>query len=170
MINARGCKPMDDFETFARDKIAKLRAEADGLEKTLKEFQAIHARKAGAVRRSGDQPRAGAFGVILEAITAAGPDGLTLDQMTEAAGAEGYDVKRPTLRSQVWQAAKDGTIIQIEPGRYRAPVGDYDLTKGMMDFNEAPRRGASEDFVGVKPVAPMPREDFAADLDDEIPF
>ncbi len=38
---------MDDFETFTRDKIARLRAEADALEKILKEFMGTKARLAG---------------------------------------------------------------------------------------------------------------------------
>ena len=140
---------MDDFENFTREHIARLRSDADALEKTLKAFVATKARQAGASRRSGDQPRSGAFGVVMEAILGAGAEGLNLDEMIEAASAEGYEVKRSTLRSQVWQAKEDGLLTQIEPGRYRSSVID--------------------DFASVKiPVAP--RETFTADLDDEIPF
>lgn len=159
---------MDDFESFTREKIARLRAEADALEKILKEFQATQARLAGAARRSGgDQPRSGAFGVIMDAIAGSGVDGLTLDQMIAAAEAEGYLVKRPTLRSQVWQATKDGQLTQLEPGRYRSSVVD--------DFEDisalAPKQPAREIAPGVEGrKVTGPREDFSADLDDEIPF
>jgi hypothetical protein len=145
---------MDDFENFTREHISRLRAEADALEKTLKAFLATKARQAGASRRSGDQPRSGAFGVVLEAILNAGAEGLTLDEMIEAAAAEGYEVKRTTLRSQVWQAKEDGQLIQMEPGRYRSSALDA--------------------FAGVKiePETPVsdPKEHFPVDLDDEIPF
>jgi hypothetical protein len=175
---------MDDFETFAREKIGRLRAEADALEKVLKEFQAVHARRAGAKRRSGDQPRSGAFGVILEAIAAAGAEGLTLDQMIEAAAAEGYDVKRATLRSQVWQAKNDDLLIPLEQGRYRAPIGALELTSGSVNLDEAPRLvpPARQRFRVAMGLPAQPKteqiedeedetdEDLLEDLDDEIPF
>jgi|GEM_PF-5687511 len=173
---------MDDFEAFTRDRIGRLRTEADALEKTLKEYVSARARKEGATRRSGgDNPRSGAFGVIMEAIAAAGPEGLTLDQMIDAAAEGGFEVKRNTLRSQIWSAKNDGAVEQVKTGVYRAPaipgLGsgrmafstdlDDDMPEPVGGFSSAPpRRSPAEDFKGVK----IPREDFTADLDDEIPF
>jgi hypothetical protein len=174
---------MDDFESFTREQISRLRLEADALEKALKAFQASKARLTGAARRSGgDQPRSGAFGVIMEAISKAGPKGLTLDEMIAAAAAEGYEVKRGTLRSQIWQAKNDGEVLPLEAGRYRNPIGDAELTHGAMNYDEAPTpERAARDEGGYsggfssgprthQPAPPAPREEFSADLDDEIPF
>lgn len=175
---------MDDFETFTRDRISRLRAEADALEKTLKEYMSARARRDGVARRSGgDNPRSGAFGVIMDAIATAGPQGLTLDQMIDVAAEEGFEVKRNTLRSQIWTAKNEGALQQVKTGVYRVPAGEHELTAGKMDFNDAPRQPPSEggfssghqrstvkeDFAGVK----LPRAEFSAvldDEDDEIPF
>ncbi len=164
---------MSDFETFTREKIVRLRADADALEKILKEFLGTQARAAGASRRSGpDQPRAGAFGAVMEAINAAGFEGLTLDKMIEAAEAEGYVVKRPTLRSQIFQAKSDGLLVQIEPGRYRSAsaIDPSDF----LGAPNAPRYGdVFDEAVRGAPGGSGghgPRESFSADLDDEIPF
>ncbi|WGM41122.1 hypothetical protein [Caulobacter sp. NIBR1757] len=163
---------MEDMEAFMRDKIARLRAEADALEKTLKEYLSVQARVAGAARRSGDHPRSGAFGVILEAIGKAGPNGMTLDEMIDAAKDEGYEVKRNTLRSQIWSAKEEGVLSQIEPGRYRVPL--------VPKPPPPPRERTAEEAFGVPQSGGFgggsraqptgPREDFGADLDDEIPF
>lgn len=163
---------MDDYETFTRDKIARLRADADALEKNLKEFLATQARKSGAARRSGpDQPRSGAFGVVLEAIAAAGEAGLDLNQMTQAAADEGYDIHRPTLRSQVWQAKKDGLLQQLEPGKYRLSTGHEASSVGIFGqiariLNQVDSKDGG--LQGTEPTGA--RESFTADLDDEIPF
>lgn len=171
---------MDEFESFTREKITRLRAEADALEKILKEFQGTKARQAGASRRSGgDQPRAGAFGVVMEAITGAGASGLSLDQMIQAAEAEGYEVKRPTLRAQVWKAKEDGQLAQMEPGRYRLAVHDAFAN---VVVEPPPARTADDDdgytgggFQRTPPhlmpkSPPAPPGTFETDLDDEIPF
>jgi hypothetical protein len=166
---------MDDFESFTRAKIANLRTEADALEKILKEFQATKARLAGAARRSGgDQPRAGAFGAVMEAIIAAGPQGLTLDEMMQAAGAEGYEIKRGTLRSQVWKSKEDGALTQMEQGRYRYAA--HDIFGGVRVDAPTPEEvqevysGGGFQPAGGRPQSTGPRESFSADLDDEIPF
>lgn len=110
---------MSDFETFARDEIARLRAEADALEKTLKKFQASMSRVA---RVSSGEPRSGGgFGAVLDALAAAGPRGLSLDEMIEAAEVAGFEVKRNTLRSQLFTAKGKGQVEPLEAGRYRAP-------------------------------------------------
>ena len=150
---------MDDFESFTREHIARLRAEADALEKTLKAFVATKARQTGAIRRSGDQPRAGAFGVVMDAIVGAGEEGLDLDQMIEAAAAEGYEVKRATLRSQVWQAKENGVLTQMKPGRYRSSAIDA--------FADVKLNPTIDRFLKADA---NPRETFTADLDEEIPF
>jgi hypothetical protein len=144
---------MSDFEQFTREQIARLRAEADALEKTIKSFEAARARVSGGARRSAsDQPRAGAFGVVMDAIVAAGAKGLTLDEMLQAASLAGHMVKRATLRAQVWKAKEDGALVQIEPGRYRSSAVDQ--------------------FAGVI-IDPLDDDGERADqpdLDDEIPF
>jgi len=160
---------MDDFESFTREKIARLRAEADALEKSLKEFVGSKARQAGASRRSGgDQPRAGAFGVVLQAIAGAGDAGLSLDDMVAAAEAEGYEVKRATLRAQVWKAKEDGALIQMEPGRYKSPFAGVQID----DPDDSEEGGYSGGGFTAAPRSqpPGPREKPPADLDDEIPF
>jgi len=168
---------MDDFEEFTRDRIARLRAEADALDKTLKEYLSAKNRQVGQTRRSGpDQPRSGAFGVVMEAIANAGPEGLTLDQMIDAAAAEGFTVKRNTLRSQVWQAKNDSELVALEAGRYRAasatpsssPRADDD-TWGQFSSPAAVRKrerpATFQQTVGT--MRPSAESD---DLDDEIPF
>ncbi|WP_293902699.1 hypothetical protein [Phenylobacterium sp.] len=179
---------MDDFETFTRDRIARLRSEADALEKTLKEYTSAKARISGASRRSGsDNPRGGAFGAIMDAIRAAGIDGLTLDQMIDVAADEGFEVKRNTLRSQIWTAKNDGDLEQVKTGVYRI-AGAAELTSGRIEFSRdlddemPPRRPAREEFTPLAegpapdrgfssgPLRAAPREEFSHDLDDEIPF
>jgi hypothetical protein len=175
---------MDDFETFTRDRIARLRAEAEALEKTLKEYTAARARVSGQARRSGgDNPRSGAFGVILAAIGAAGIEGLTLDEMIDAAAAEGFEVKRNTLRSQIWSAKERGEVEPIAAGRYRIAgasdkIPGLDFSTDLDDdpgayrggFSSRPRpANPAEDFKDGRMPA-EPKEEFSADLDDEIPF
>jgi hypothetical protein len=160
---------MDEFESFTREKISRLRAEADALERTLKDFQAARNRLKGATQRAGpDQPRAGAFGVVLEAILASAREGLNLDQMIEAAEQQGYEVKRPTLRAQVWKAKEDGTLVQMEPGRYRSSL--YDDFAGVSVPSEAARQLAS-DFRPKSVIdSPAGGGSILDTLDDEIPF
>ena len=97
----------------------------------------------------------------MEAIAAAGMEGLTLDQMIAAAAGEGYEVKRNTLRSQVWASKEAGDLTQIEPGRYRSSAIDGFAGVLVLDDND-------ED--AGKGYETGPRETFTADLDDEIPF
>jgi hypothetical protein len=157
---------MDDFETFTRDKISRLRAEADALEKILKEFQGTKARKDGVARRSGgDQPRGGAFGVIMDAILQAGREGMTLDEMIAVASEDGYEVKRPTLRAQCWKAKEDGVLTAMEPGRYRSStIDDFAGVRiNPQDLTQQPEHGFGADRRSVQPAIPD-------NLDDEIPF
>lgn len=166
-----------DYETFTRDKIAKLRLELEALEKSLKEFESAQARLSGAARRSGgDNPRSGAFGVIMEAIAAAGPEGLTLDQMVEAAAEEGFVVKRNTLRSQIWQAKKDDELEQLAAGQYRvpsrAPIADTlggDAAPRQANYFLTPEQRKTE-FRRTMGLPKEARQDFTVEPDDdEIP-
>jgi hypothetical protein len=144
-----------DFETFTREKIARLRAEAEALEKSLKEYQAAMARAAGPARRGSND--GSAFSVVMEAIAAAGAEGLTLDGMIEAAKEKGHDVKRNTLRSQIWQAKQDERVEQMEAGRYRIPGAP----------SSAPAEPAPSYVARARPTVTA-ADDFP--LDDEIPF
>ena len=172
---------MDETEALLRERIEKLRTEADTLERALKDILTTRARKTGAARRSGaDQPRAGAWGAIFEAIRTAGPEGMTLDEMERVAEAEGYEVKRPTLRSQVWKAKEEGQLIQLEPGRYRWFQNDFFADVKLPDDPPPlpvrprptrPIRESSSDPPAGPPPATFDDEPEAiGELDDEIPF
>lgn len=157
---------MDDFEDFTRDRIAKLKAEAEALEKTLKEYLSAKARMSGQQRRSGsDHPRGGAFGIIMDAIAAAGPHGLSIDDMIEAAEAEGLSVKRNTLRGQIWQAKNNGELEALEAGRYRR-AGAGDEPQRTKSDPSGFTSGGFQRSVSAS-MRPTPAE---PDLDDEIPF
>jgi hypothetical protein len=155
-----------DYETFTRDKIVRLRAEADALEKTLKEFQAATARASAPSRRTGPQ-EGSAFGAVMDLIQAAGTAGMTLDEMIEQAAVRGYEVKRNTLRSQLWQAKKEGRVIQYETGRYAFVAPPLDFEDNPPE-PEPENQGFSGGFQRRQPTGP--RESFSADMDDEIPF
>jgi hypothetical protein len=135
-----------DFETYTRDKITKLRAdaaalerEASQLERLLGEFMKKH-RPAGDVARSAGTPavvanneaystevaspprrRAGsAFKAIMDAIVAAGPAGLSLDEMMAVAERDGLTIQRPTLRSQLHHEKAKGRVVPLGIGRFAA--------------------------------------------------
>ena len=127
----------DDFETYTRGKIGALRAEADQLERLLAEFlktrRRAEAMPAGALavmrnpqsgaERVNQEPRRrgnSAFGKVMEAISAAGPEGMSLDEMTAVAEREGSPIPRNTLRSQVWHEKTKGRLIGFANGRYAA--------------------------------------------------
>jgi fructosamine-3-kinase len=126
---------MDDFETFARTKIAALRAEADQLERLLREFQAKRRQAAasGAGHSAAQaavveisvptRPRrreGSAFGKIMEAVQAAGAEGMSIDDMLSVAAREGITVERNTLRSQIWHEKRKGRLVPLANGRYAA--------------------------------------------------
>lgn len=177
-----------DYETFTREQIARLRAEADALEKNLKAFQAHSARvaSAGSMGTTTGRPRTlagSAFSAVMEAIEAAGRDGLTLNEMIEAARVEGHEVKRNTLRSQVWSAKEDGRLFQLDKGRYAVlnPALDFntaarqDIEKEVDDGGGYGSGALGRTFRATETRGP--RETFSADLDDievdlddEIPF
>lgn len=153
---------MDDFEEFTKDRIAKLRAEVEALERTLKDYVSARARMSGQQRRSGgDQPRSGAFGIIMDAIAAAGPRGMSIDDMIEAAESEGFTVKRNTLRGQIWQAKNNGELEALEAGRYRRAGSDP-----VRRQSDEPSFSSGGFQREVKASMRAPE----ADLDDEIPF
>lgn len=151
---------MDDFEAFAREKIGRLRAEIDALEKTLKEYQVAMGRSV----RSSSGPaevRSGAFGAVLEALAAAGPDGMSLDDMMSAAQSAGFNMNRNTLRSQLFSAKNKGQVEAMDgQGRYRAPQ------------RKATERSAppAVEKVGVTTARPSKSTYNVFDLDEEIPF
>lgn len=151
---------MDDFESFMREKIARLRAEADALEKTLKEFSGSRARASGGSRASSGAT-AGGFGAVLEALDAAGTEGLTLDEMIEAASRKGFTVNRNTLRSQLWGAKNQERVEQMEPGRYRSPRAQRQDVRA----SEVGMQGSMAAGTAVKPKQPAPPPEW-----DEIPF
>lgn len=175
---------MSDFETFTREKIARLRLEADALEKILKEFVGSRARATGASARSGTAATGG-FGAVMEALAEAGEAGLSLDQMIAAASERGFDVNRNTLRSQLWSAKNAEKVEQIEPGRYRAVGAEGASPTAEQAFGKStekapPPPSADEDdytagFSTAQPPkppvqppwhkAPPPPKD-----DDDIPF
>jgi len=174
---------MSDFETFTREKIARLRLEADALEKILKEFVGSRARATGAAARGGSTATGG-FGAVMDALTEAGDAGLSLDEMIAAASEKGFEVLRNTLRSQLWSAKNAGKVEQIEPGRYRAlgaepPTAEEAFGKGA---TKAPPPQVDEDdyrsgFTTApqpKPAAPVQapwhRPPPPTKADDDIPF
>ncbi|NJL08368.1 MAG: hypothetical protein HC900_08950 [Methylacidiphilales bacterium] len=137
---------MSDFEEFTRQKIARLRAEADTLEQMLREYQA-HARKsvsaAQIAPKSASRPsdlfvspaetinpeskeptRRGnsAFGAVMTALKSAGPGGMSLDEMEAAANAAGRPIKRPALRSQIWYEKNKGRVVEVGEGRYAVAI------------------------------------------------
>ncbi|MGK2911682.1 MAG: hypothetical protein ACSLE1_18040 [Sphingobium sp.] len=150
---------MSDMEEFMRDKIARLRSEADALEKVLKEFT-------GAKGRSTRQAGAptGGFGAVMDALEEAGPAGMSLDEMIQAASDRGYDVNRATLRSQLWTAKNNDKVEALEPGRYRS-----------LTAVEAPKIVDQDDYssgfrTGPLKPEPAPTPQVNYDLNDEIPF
>lgn len=151
---------MDDFEAFAREKISRLRAEIDALEKTLKEYQVAMGRSV----RSSSGPtevRSGAFGAVLDALTAAGPAGMSLDDMMSAAQSAGFNMNRNTLRSQLFSAKNKGQVEAMEgQGRYRAPQ------------RKAPERSPppTNNDGGNPQSRPSQATHNVFDLDEEIPF
>ncbi|MDP3656501.1 MAG: hypothetical protein Q8R45_05995 [Brevundimonas sp.] len=166
---------MSDFETFTREKIARLRLEADALEKILKEFVGSRARATGASARSGTAATGG-FGAVMEALAEAGEAGLSLDQMIAAASERGFGVNRNTLRSQLWSAKNAEKVEQIEPGRYRA-VGAEPAPAKADDAAERPPAKApppaDDDYSSGfstgganKPTGPT----VSYDLNDDIPL
>ena len=123
----------DDFETYARGKIAALRDEADQLERVLAGFLAdrgphsgtsaspFTARLGAPLRREPRRRGNSAFGKVMDAIRAAGPSGLSLDDMAGVAEREGAPIARNTLRSMVWHEKTNGRLIALAAGRYAAP-------------------------------------------------
>lgn len=176
---------MDDFETFTRDKIAKLRAEADAMERFLKEYQVTKARASGSVRRSSEAQvgAGGAFGAILSVLRGKGAKGMSLDEMIHSAEVMGFDVKRNTLRSQLFTAKGKGQVEAMDtPGHYRAPPSQWvsDVQQDYADVHFG-RDGTKEVLVGppetsnadefsfnVGPARTGPKESF--ELDDDPPF
>lgn len=121
----------DNFEIYARGKIAALRAEADQLERVLLDYLSqrgrgvpvapIAAPQMGQLalepRRRGNSP----FGKVMEAIRAAGSGGMSLDEMAAVAERDGTPIPRNTLRSQVWNEKAKGRLIPLDLGRYAVP-------------------------------------------------
>ena len=156
---------MDDFETFTREKIARLRSEIDALEKSLKEFQATRAR-ANSRRPDTEARSGGAFGAVLEQLEREGERGMTIEEMMAFGDLMAIPINRNTLRSQLFQAKNDGRVEQMAVGRYRVPQPKKP---------EATSQNEGYGRSGIERPAPGvtdrgPREQFPADLDDEIPF
>ena len=120
------------FLRWAQAEITRLRDEADGLQRVVDRFLAAHgngpvANQRPAVpaassvrsevplleRRTKNAP-------ILDAIDAAGPDGLTLDQIERAARDAGLTISRDNIRSFLFNAKRMGRIVALGVGRFAA--------------------------------------------------
>jgi hypothetical protein len=161
-----------DYEAFTREKIARLRADADALERHLKEFLVASARASGVPARSRQQgsQEGSAIGAVLDAIDAAGPDGMTLDEMIDDARKGGFEVNRNTLRSQLFTAARNGRVVRLTPGRYASnqqglALDPKDAFAGVViepdRYSDAEHEGQAA--MGAEPILTI-------DADDEIPL
>lgn len=116
----------DRFEGWARLEISRLRAEADALESTLSRFLASHSaadrssqpKTATALHSLSPRKRRSKNDVILSAIDQAGPDGMSMDEIVEAAERAGIVSTRNTLRSFCWNEKQHGRLIQPDVGRF----------------------------------------------------
>jgi hypothetical protein len=148
-----------DFETYTRDKIAKLRADASALEREASQLERLlgdfikkHRTKNDVVRpvtastaatddearsdetASTPRRRAGsAFKIVMDAIIAAGPTGLSLDEMMAVAERNGLIIQRPTLRSQLHHEKSKGRVVPLGIGRFAAAdVGARDSAESLL--------------------------------------
>ena len=119
------------FEIWAPSHIARLRADADALERTLAAYLAETERDSPAPvvvplkptpphspkpnTEGGGRPSK--HGHILDMVLKAGPTGLTTDEIEQAAEAAGRPILRNSLRSFLWTQRQDGRMFQ-ENGRH----------------------------------------------------
>ena len=139
MRRQRGYIPMEpDFEKWALGEIAYHQREAEQLQSVLKKFLASRASAQrntvhNAMRTSmprefpmddsvaserGDKRRNTSNMPILSAIEAAGPNGLDLDQIVDAAVAADIHSSRNAIRAFCWNEKQRGRLISSHHGRY----------------------------------------------------
>lgn len=142
------------FEQWASQEIAKLRLEADALQRALDRYLAETMPAAG-----GDKPkpsqsdeskhkpseapsggRPSKHGHILKLVEEAGPGGLSTDEIEDASAKMGHAIKRNSLRSYLWTQRSDGTLIQRNgrhmSSRFEEEGGPKGNTSDPPDFFE----------------------------------
>lgn len=116
----------------AEERQAKMKAEIEreaarikGLLDALAMYQETKPEQRGTTTRHSSKLKpVSAFGFVLEQIKSAGPRGLTIDEMVREAEAAEIKIKRPSLRSQLFDRKQKGMLIHRN-GRYSlAPESD----------------------------------------------
>jgi hypothetical protein len=108
-----------EFENWARKEIARLRNEADSLDRALKRYleSPSHYRHTDK-RRSKNDP-------ILDAIDQAGLVGLSTDEIMNVAANAGLIMNRNNMRSFCWTAKQRGILKQVSKGRFASANTRY---------------------------------------------
>lgn len=143
------------FEIWAAQEIAKLRTEADALQRTLNRYMGLAdapvRSSVTAVTSATSSPsaslrkpvRASKYGPILDWLDQAGPSGMTMNEIVGRLEAMGSTVKRGSLRAFLWNQGADGRVVNRN-GRYLAqqhqnagepevsPSSSPDLLEGAM--------------------------------------
>lgn len=141
--------------TQCGERLAQIKSEIAGLvvrQEALRDALAMYAenKPRRTVRKRASASRSGSkFGFILSAIGDSGARGLTPSEMFEKAKAAGVDIKRNTMRSQLWQSKGKGVLENVD-GRYRLAsqtAGNGARSNGHHepDKTEAPGKGHSPD-------------------------
>lgn len=119
------------FEVWATQEIAKLRVEADALQRTLDRYMGLadapvrSSVAATATATSGQSAilgkpvRVSKYGPILEWLDQAGPSGLTMNEIVHRLETTGSVVKRGSLRAFLWNQGEVGRVLNRN-GRYLA--------------------------------------------------
>jgi hypothetical protein len=126
---------------WARAEITRLKTEASQLENVLakflaskqgkqgqfasvsggesfEEFTAGGGRIIGFLDKGAVRKRSSKNDVILDAIDAAGPEGLDMDQIAVAAKKAGLNSSRNAIRAFCWNEKRQGRLISSQTGRY----------------------------------------------------
>lgn len=122
-----------DFENWATAEIAKLRTEADAIERALTKFRASQQAKRkdplvgvddrfpklnGAHVKARKTRGPGAkTGAVVSVLKDAGDTGLTNKEITERVAANGVQIGANSLRSMLWNWQRDGKIVPKGNGR-----------------------------------------------------
>jgi hypothetical protein len=88
--------------------------------------------------------------------------------MISAASEAGFTMNRNTLRSQLWQAKKDGLVEALAAGRYRSPQEEEEYQGGFS--SEPPKSDPRVDFARARKLLYEPAVGPTPEDDDEIPF
>lgn len=121
-----------EFEGWARLEIARLRAEADGLERALQRFlraENVHpplGQPNGVITarasRKGTKTSA-----IVRFVRESGPQGVSLDDVLQFAEKHGLHMKRNSVRSTLYLAKKAGRLME-QGGKYTAKEPDVEAS------------------------------------------